>query len=158
MIYSNYDLIGILSLLIAGGFTIFYFIIERVINYKIQYSIKLDKDKKLEDYKSDEIKRQKAVLISSFFAEWMKADGDIEKLNQLLFEAYLWLPKEIALKLSQRVLHREEAPSMEEIICDTRVWILNEDQRIDPGSIVHFKYPEIPIKKTEQVFNKAGQN
>jgi len=103
-------------------------------------------NKKLEDYKTKEVKRQKAILIAELLSEWISRPEDRKKLNQLTFEAFIWLPKDIALKLSQCLSCAEDAPSTKELVADARKIILGNEEAIDANKIIHF-----PQKKNEEL-------
>ena len=95
-------------------------------------------NKKLEDYKTKEIKRQKAILIADLLSEWISLPEDSKKLNQLTFEAFIWLPKDIAIKLSKCLSHAEDTPPTKELIADVRKIILGNEEAIDADIIIHF--------------------
>src|SRR5690606_21975815 len=117
---------------------------ERIRSF-IQYSVKHSFDKKLEDYKTAEIKRQKAVLIADLISEWLSFPKDRTKLNRLTLEAFIWLPKETATKLSELLSHSQNAPNVREIIADVRKLLMEENEEIDHNLIIIF-----PPKESEK--------
>lgn len=145
--YPNYFYYFIESGIIFGLFILFWkFFFENYLKNLIQYRIKLENDKLLEDYKAEEIKRHKAAIVVNLLSEWLdnyhKKEPNLKLLNQLTFEAYLWLPKDIANKLTKRLINAEDAPHLKEIISDVRDLLLGIEQHIDPISIVDFYYPD----------------
>ena len=143
-----------LNILLTSGFTsvilsgIIFLFRQKIISY-IQYSTKLQFDKKLEDYKDEEIKRQKATLIAELISEWISFPKDTKRLNQLTLEAFIWLPKDTANKLSQRLANREDAPDVRELVSDVRKMILGDNQQIDSTNIIVFP----PNRKTSKSSN-----
>ena len=101
--------------------------------------------KKLEDYRTKENLRQKAILIANLLSEWCSDPEDNKILNQLTWEATIWLPKDIAAKLNQCLSYSKDAPNIKEIIADVRKLILGKKQEIDANTIIHF-----PFKKKDK--------
>ena len=60
-------------------------------------------------------------------------------------EAFIWLPRETAIKLSGLLSHSQDAPNAREVIAEIREIILGEDEKIDPNIIIIF--PHQPIEK-----------
>ena len=136
----------VVNVLTTGSIlTLVYFIIKEKIKAHITYSIKLQYDRLLEDYKNSLIQKQKAVLVGELLAEWISHPKDKKKLNQLTLEAFMWLPKRTSNKLSALLSHSPNAPNVRDIIEEVRGLILGEDERIEPGSIIIF-----PVKKEEK--------
>jgi hypothetical protein len=118
---------------------IFIFLFKEKFKALIQYSIKHLFDMKLEDYKSRELKRQKAILIADLLAEWISKPEDYRKLNQLTLEAFIWLPKETAIRLSDLLAHKPGAPNVREVIAEVREIIMGEEEKIDFTHVIIFK-------------------
>jgi len=100
--------------------------------------IKLVFKKKLENYKNNEIKKQKAVLIADLLSEWISDPEDRKNLNKLTLEAFIWLPKDIAEKLSLLLSHDRNSPQIREIVAEVRKLILDKKEAIDPNIIILF--------------------
>lgn len=122
------------SVIIAGVL----FLLKEKIKAYLQYSTKFTYDKSLEDFKSQELKRHKAVLIAELISEWISFPDDSKRLNQLTLEAFIWLPKETAKKLSNLLAHTKEAPNVREVIAEVRTIILGKDENIEANEIVFF--------------------
>ena len=118
--------------------TFFVFLFKEKIKALIQYSIKYAFDKRLEDYKTKEIKRQKAILIADLLSEWISNPKDRKNLNKLTFEAFIWLPKETAMKLSDLLSLERGAPQIREVLAEVRMLILGESEVIDFNQIIIF--------------------
>jgi hypothetical protein len=100
--------------------------------------IKLVFEKKLENYKKKEIIKQRAILIADLISEWISCPEDRKKLNQLTLEAFIWLPEDIATKLSLLLSHDRNAPQTREIVAEVRKIILDEKKSIDSNIIIIF--------------------
>lgn len=107
----------------------------------IEFRIELDKDKKLEDYKTAELIRLKADMIADLIVEFSKKNPDINKLNKLAFEASLWLPKQLVEMMALLLTNNSDAPDFKIILAEVRVHLLGEQERINVDSFVHFPDP-----------------
>jgi len=105
-------------------------------------SIRHKFDKKLLDYQESIERRKKAAIIAELLSEWISYPTDRKRLNQLTFEAYLWLPKDIAGKLSKTFARATEAPDIREILSDVREHLLGEEEKIEAYIINVFPNPQ----------------
>jgi hypothetical protein len=79
-------------------------------------------------YESDQRRRERAQLVAELLAEWKSTpvDGDPmhaeqrKRINQLSFEATLWLPEEIAIELSKVLQHDPTALNQLELLLRVR--------------------------------------
>lgn len=108
------------------------------ISSKITNSIKYDYDRLFEDYKRDQLIKQKSELIAELLAEWLSQPNEQKRLNQLTFEAFLWLPKEIANDLSDTLAHKENSKDIREIISRVRIHLLGSKNPIESDKIIVF--------------------
>lgn len=140
MTISLIEVIGysILTIIISSG--IIAFIIKNFIKAKIEQSIKHTYDKKLEEFKQEQLIRYKAEIVAELIAEWISKSADNKKLHQLTFEAFLWLPDDICHELSKRLCNKGDALPYKEILIATRKHLLKETN-LEAWEIVHF--PEI---------------
>lgn len=138
-IIINFLIKTILQGMVFSGIAgILIFVFREQFKAFIQLSTKYLFDTKLEDYKTKELKRQKAILIADLISEWISFPENRKKLNQLTLEAFIWLPKDTAIKLSGLLSHSQDAPNVREIIAEVRNLILGEDETIDPNTIIIF--------------------
>jgi len=120
---------------------LFGFLFKEKFKSIIKYSVKHIYDKKLEDYKKEEVVRQKAILIADLLSEWMTrpiGSKDRKRLNQLSLEAFILLPKDIAEMLSKRLLNEDDAVNSRNIAAEVRKLILGANEVIDPSDIILF--------------------
>lgn len=113
----------------------------------VEGSIKEHFDKASEKRSYELQTRLKAELVAELLAEWLTAGADRKKLRELNNKAFLWLPKDIALKLSQ-LLTPPSNISIAEVLSEVRAHLLNEanGDKFDPGEIVSFPLTEHETK------------
>ncbi|HCP24908.1 MAG TPA: hypothetical protein DIT85_00230 [Pantoea ananatis] len=112
----------------------------------VEGSIKEHFDKATEKRSYEQLTRLKAELVAELLAEWLTAGADRKKLRELNNKAFLWLPKDIALQLSE-LLTPPSNISVEKVLSEVRAHLLNEKEndKFDPDEIVSF-----PLTKAEQ--------
>ena len=130
------------------GFIVF--LLKNWILKKIQYAVKFEYDKKIEEFKDENAKRSKANLIAELLSEWISLPTEQKRLNKLTFEAFLWLPKPIASKLSRLLANKPDSPSTREIINDVRNYLLQDKQQINENEIIVFTRENMK-KKAEKI-------
>ena len=125
--------------------------------FRLQYSIKYEYDKNIEKYKNELESRKKAELIAELLSEWLSFPDTQTKLNKLTFEAFLWLPDEIAKDLSNLLAHKENAPEIREILLKIRKYLLNENTNLEANEIIIFtqEYIKKLSKKAVKKSNKS---
>jgi hypothetical protein len=117
---------------------IIYFLSKTWVSNKIQYSIKHEFDLQIEQSKDDNLRRMRAVLIADLLSEWLTFPDSQKRLNQLTIEAFLWLPEEIAKKLSLRLLNHPDGPDVRDIIIDVRKYLLQKNDSVTSEDVIVF--------------------
>lgn len=97
---------------------------------RLNNSIAFEYARKLEDVKSQEQAKLKAALIAELLAEWLAHPEDYYKLRQLTFEAFLWLPDNIAKELSKTLTHQPDSVFVTEIVVMVRRHLIGEGTTI----------------------------
>ena len=133
-----YFIAGSVSTALLLGLALF--LSKAWIEARIVSSVKHEYDKKLGDYQRQNEIRTRAELISELMAEWISPDIDYKRLNQLSFQAFLWLPSELAQDLSNTLSHKPDAPNLRQIIANVRKHLLNVDDSFDPISVIVFSH------------------
>ena len=135
----NIYLVAIISPLITiGVISFFVFIFRTWIIKKIQYAVKHSYDKKLAEIETQKEIRHKAELIAELLAEWINKNEDKQKLNELTFKAFLWLPPEIASELSSTLTNKPDALDVRKIITKVREHLLNESDKLPDWKVIIF--------------------
>ncbi len=101
-------------------------------------------------FKSKIEARKKAELIAELLSEWLAFPESQIKLNKLTFEAFLWLPDEIAKDLSDLLAHKKNAPEVRDILLKIRKYLLNNKTNLEPKEIIIFTQEHI-----KKLFEKA---
>jgi len=109
---------------------------------RLESSIKHEYDKRLEDLRFQFKQREQAAMIAELLAEWSSAPPDVKRLNQLSWEASLWLPPEIVAELAKVLCHSPDARSMKDLLVDVRRHIKGAPDGVEAFHIVHFSRPE----------------
>ena len=78
-------------------------------------------EKRGQDYQT----RLKAELVAELLAEWATPTEDRRKLRELTNKAFLWLPKDIAQKLSDLLSHSSEI-DVRVVLLEVRQHLLDE--------------------------------
>jgi hypothetical protein len=120
---------------------------------RIEQSIAHEYAKKLSDYdariaqmqtdrQEEREIRLRAELVAELLATWVAAGPkDFERLNTLAFQAWLWLPKDLALELGSALAHEPGAPSVRTLIMKVRAHLLGPGNEYDEDEIVIFEIP-----------------
>ena len=127
---STVSIIGILG-----------FLSKSWIQKRIQYSIKHEYDKKLSNIDHERDIQLKAELIADLLSEWISKDIDYQRLNDLTFKAFLWLPPELANDLSNSLNHQKDAPDVRELIVKVRKHLLGQKDTFVAHNVIVFKKP-----------------
>ncbi len=102
------------------------------------------------DLKMLEIERQKEIrlkceIVAELLAEWIREDDKVDyyQLNKLSFQAFVWLPKELAEELSNSLAHEAGSPDVRTLIKKIRTHLQGEDDGFEAKRVVIFKKSEI---------------
>jgi len=147
------DSIGALTLflfviLIAGV----VFILPRRVAARVTYSTKHEYDELIESLKHSHQRLQeqeknareirlKAAMIAELAAEWVSKPKDQKRLRELTFEAFFWLPENLAVELSKILTHDDDAMDLRDFLIEVRRYLgVNDD--LEAWRIVTFPLSE----------------
>jgi hypothetical protein len=109
----------------------------------LKSAIKHEYDKKLEFFKSERLRKDKAAVVAEFFAEWTHVkDSDTKRLNQLLWELSLYLPSDLVRELNALSRGSPDAKSAQELLVAVRNYLFDGKDPVDPQVIGCFKHPD----------------
>ena len=153
-----------LSFFLAGLLPTIGGIVGYLLNKEIdrKYILELEDHKKklqeeLEDYKTQQQVRFKAELIAELLAVWISKPTDLSGLNKLTFQAFLWLPDDIALELSRLLSHHEESKSVNYIIAEVRKHLLKQTSLTEEQVITFSRRDRYgAIELGNEIIPKAG--
>jgi hypothetical protein len=105
---------------------------------RLDASIKNEYDRRLEEYRRELDRRERAGMVAELFAEWASFPADPKHLNHLSFEAALWLPADIVKEIGKRLSNSEDAKDVKVILADVRRHLVSKPDDITADHIVHF--------------------
>ncbi len=108
---------------------------------RLTYSIKHEYDRKLEEYKNEAARREKAALVAELMAEWTHPRESSKRLNQILWELSLYLPSSIIRQLNTCIAKQPGQATVEDIIVIVRDHLLDKADPLSKADIHHFKDP-----------------
>jgi hypothetical protein len=111
---------------------------------RLKASIKHEYDlKKLEIEHEREI-RLKGEIVAELLAEWIRKGGNLDyhQLNKLSFQAFVWLPRELAEELSNSLSHQNDRKDLRVLIKNIRTYLQGEDDGFSAKDIIVFDEPD----------------
>lgn len=122
---------------------------------RIEFSVSHEYEKKLADYENALARaeareqeqreiRYRGALIAELLSTWLAGNSaaggiaDNEKLNKLSFEAFLWLPENIAARLSDTLSHEPNALSVRDLIVLVRKHLLGDQDSLPAQDVIIF--------------------
>jgi hypothetical protein len=109
------SLISSLWTLLAGQ-AVVVFVAGLWLKVRLEASVKRQGDRLLEEQKYELRVREQAALVADLLAEWLANPEDKKRLNQLTFQAALWLPAEAAKELTRTLIWAPGAKNVHEIL------------------------------------------
>ncbi|MFC3032552.1 hypothetical protein ACFOEE_08480 [Pseudoalteromonas fenneropenaei] len=136
-VVSSISTVGILAFV---GYIFRSWIVER-----LKASIKHEYDLRMLEIESQREVRLKGEIVAELLAEWIKKNGshDYHQLNRLSFQAYLWLPKELAEDLSNSLAHKQGAKDVRLLLKEIRTYLQGEDDGLASWHVIVFDEPDI---------------
>ena len=84
-------------------------------------------------------KREQAAIVAELFAEWISKPEDKKKLNQLTWEATLWLPDTLAEEVNKRLANSEDAVDIRQILIEIKKHIHGKKTDLDWTQLIFFR-------------------
>lgn len=108
---------------------------------RLKASIKHEYDLKILEVQHQKEIRIKGEIVSELLAQWIRKDETIDyhELNKLSFQAFIWLPKEIAEELSKSLAHEPGAQNLRVIIKKVRTYLQGTDDGFKSEDVIVFK-------------------
>ncbi|EHH3082138.1 hypothetical protein MOV00_004399 [Vibrio vulnificus] len=85
----------------------------------------------------------KAELVADLLAEWTRFEEELDyyELNRLSFQAFVWLPADLANDLSNTLAHKPEADEIREIVKKVRVHLQGKNDDLEFEKVIVFRDP-----------------
>ena|SRR5437773_124234 len=109
---------------------------------RLEESIRYEYERRLKDYERELRTRDRAAMIAKLFAEWISMPENPKQLNQLTWEAALWLPPEIVKALSSRLANATGAPELKSVLLAVRKHLWSSADNVTENDIIHFTPPQ----------------
>jgi hypothetical protein len=96
------------------------------IQARLTSSIKHEYDRELEEFKRNQLLKDKAAVVAEFLAEWTHIQGtDTKRLNQLLWELSLYLPANLVRDVKSMISNTPNGKTAPQVLVDIRRHLLN---------------------------------
>lgn len=160
MEYIGPFLISVISSIsTVGVFLLVGYIFRSWIIERLKASIKHEYDLRMLEIESQREVRLKGEIVAELLAEWIKKNGtlDYHQLNRQSFQAYLWLPKELAEDLSNALTNKQGAKDVRSLLKKIRTYLQGEDDGLASRHAIVFDEPDIrgPLISRSQVTSEA---
>tara|TARA_R110001599_G_C12276626_1_gene662546 strand:- start:6403 stop:6909 length:507 start_codon:yes stop_codon:yes gene_type:complete len=132
------------SISTVGTLGIVAFISRSWIMERLKSSIKHEYDLRILEIESQKEIRLKGEVVAELLAEWIRRSGkhDYHLLNKLSFQAYIWLPKELAEDLSNSLAKNENAKDVRALLKEIRSYLHGEDDGLASKHVIVFDEPD----------------
>lgn len=151
------SLAGSVSTVVLLG--IVAFLARTWIGERLKASIKHEYDiKRIEVEHQREI-RIKGEVVAELLAQWIRANGKLDyyELNRMSFQAFLWLPPELATDLSNTLSHQSGSVDLRALIKRVRTHLQGHDDEFKSKDVIVFSEPTIHQRfKTSTVTSDAS--
>ena len=108
---------------------------------RLESSIKHEYDRKLEELRYELRQREQAAMVAELLAEWTSKPTDVKRLNQLTWEASLWLPARVVKDLCGTLSHGPDAKSTKAILVEVRRVLKGKPDDVTAADFIHFSTP-----------------
>jgi hypothetical protein len=105
---------------------------------RLESSLKHVFDRRLEELKFEIRQREQAAMIADLLSEWVANPEDKKRLNQLTWEASLWLPEGVARDLCRTFSYQSGAKSSKELLIEVRKILKGANDGLKADEIIHF--------------------
>lgn len=136
-------IIGSISTVVILGFV--GYILRSWIIERLKASIKHEYDLKMLEVERQREIRLKSEIVADLLAQWIRKSGrlDYHELNRLSFQAFIWLPKNLAEKLSNSLSHKSASPDLRDLIKEIRTYLQDHDDGFKAKDVIVFNEPDI---------------
>lgn len=128
---------------------------------RLRWSVKHEYDMKMLEVENQKEIRLKGEVVAELLAEWIRKNGNLDyhQLNKLTFQAFLWLPKELAEDLSNCLARKQGAKDVRKILIDIRTHLHGSSDGLQAKDVIVFDEPEMLRNgiKTSLVFSELSK-
>ena len=146
MDYAQGFLIAVVaSISTVSVFGAIAFVLRSWLIERLKASIKHEYDLRVLEIERQREVRLKGEVVAELLAQWVRKNGklDYHELNRLSFQAFIWLPKELAEQLSNSLAHKPGAQDVRAIIKNIRTYLQGSDDQFKARDVIVFNEPDI---------------
>ena len=111
---------------------------------RLKASIKHEYDLEILEVQRQKDIRLKSEIVSELLAQWIRKNGKIDyhELNKLSFQAFMWLPKDIADELSNSLIQKPNSQDLRVLIKNIRTYLQGTDDGFKSKDVIVFNEPD----------------
>ena len=145
MYFMQFAIAALSSISTVAILSFIVFISRSWIIERLKASIKHEYDLKILEVEAQKEIRLKGEIVAELLAEWIRTGHklDYHQLNKLSFQAYLWLPKQLAEDLSNALAHAPGAKDVRSLLKEIRVYLQGEDDGLASKHVIVFEEPDL---------------
>lgn len=119
------------------------FIFRSWIAEKLKASIAHEYNLKIIELQREREIRLRSEVVAELMAQWIKKDNELNyyELNRLSFQAFLWLPKGLAERLSASLAHHTGSDDLRTLVKELRTYLNGNDDGFSSSHVIVFKQP-----------------
>lgn len=138
-----YSLLGSISTVTLLG--VVAYLSRTWIAERLKASIKHEYDLKMIEFEREREVRLKGEVVAELLAQWIKKNGTLNyyELNRLAFQAFVWLPKELAEQLSNSLAHKPGSDDLRVLIKKIRTYLQGSDDGFLAKDVIVFNEPDV---------------
>ncbi len=112
---------------------------------RLKASIKHEYDVKMLEVEHQREIRIKGEVVAELLAQWIRKSGTLDyyELNRMTFQAFIWLPPELAKDLSNTLSHKSEAIDLRALIKRVRTYLQGHDDQFKSSDVIVFSEPTV---------------
>ncbi|WP_310954663.1 hypothetical protein [Vibrio vulnificus] len=131
--------VSTLTILGIVGFLCKNWLLER-----LKASIKHEYDLKLAEVEHQREMRLKGEVVAELLAQWLRAEKELDyyQLNKLAFQAFVWLPEDLAKDLSESLAHKVGSDDVRALVKKVRSHLQGSVDGFEQSKVIVFQDPK----------------
>ncbi|EOA6545674.1 hypothetical protein ACH7VC_004634 [Vibrio vulnificus] len=136
------SMLGSVSTLTILGFVAFIF--KNWILERLKASIKYEYDLKFAEVEHQREMRLKGEVVAELLAQWLRADKELDyyQLNKLAFQAFVWLPEDLAKDLSESLANKAGSDDVRTLVKKVRTHLQGSVDGFEQSKVIVFRDPK----------------
>ncbi|EID4382794.1 hypothetical protein LBY39_004585 [Vibrio parahaemolyticus] len=89
--------------------------------------------------------RLKGEVVAELLAQWLRAEKDLDyyQLNKLAFQAFIWLPEDLAKDLSESLAHKVGSDDVRALVKKVRSHLQGSVDGFEQHKVIVFQDPNV---------------